>query len=256
MFALGDDLLVRVARRELGAACVAVEQRWLPRLPSLPLPVPVPLVAGRPTAELPGPWSVVPRLPGDVALDGDADPDAVVVALGTFLAALHVPGPVEGPSNRFRQRLTRWHVEAGRERVTRVDRDLRDAASNAVDLVAAVVTEDAPTPRTWCHGDLHPGNVLVLDGRPSAVIDLGDLCVGDPAVDLLAMWYLLDVEHHAAFLAAAANDHRDVDDPGFRRRARAWAGHHALAVLGTGEAPGPLDTAARHTLHRVTTTPP
>ena len=40
----------------------------------------------------------------------------------------------------------------------------------------------------WLHGDLLPGNLLVVDGRLSAVIDFGGLNVGDPACDLQPAW--------------------------------------------------------------------
>ena len=35
--------------------------------------------------------------------------------------------------------------------------------------------------RLWLHGDLHPANVIVRDGRLAGVIDFGDMCCGDPA---------------------------------------------------------------------------
>ena len=37
----------------------------------------------------------------------------------------------------------------------------------------------------WLHGDLHPANLLVRDGRIGGVIDFGDLTAGDPATDLI-----------------------------------------------------------------------
>jgi aminoglycoside phosphotransferase (APT) family kinase protein len=44
---------------------------------------------------------------------------------------------------------------------------------------------------TWIHGDLHPRNVLVDEGRLSAVIDWGDVAAGDRATDLACLWMLL-----------------------------------------------------------------
>lgn len=44
---------------------------------------------------------------------------------------------------------------------------------------------------TWIHGDLHARNVLVQDHRLSAIIDWGDLCAGDCATDLAAIWMWL-----------------------------------------------------------------
>jgi aminoglycoside phosphotransferase (APT) family kinase protein len=45
-------------------------------------------------------------------------------------------------------------------------------------------------PPIWLHGDLHPFNLVVNQGRLSAVIDFGDLCAGDPATDLAVAWML------------------------------------------------------------------
>src|SRR5689334_7584851 len=60
VFRLGDDLAVRVPRREARAVLIEHEQRWLPELaPHLPLPVPVPIRIGRPALGYPWPWSVV-----------------------------------------------------------------------------------------------------------------------------------------------------------------------------------------------------
>jgi aminoglycoside phosphotransferase (APT) family kinase protein len=53
------------------------------------------------------------------------------------------------------------------------------------------------------HGDLHFRHLLVDDrGAPSGVIDWGDMCRGDPAIDLSLIWSLLPAAAHADFLAA------------------------------------------------------
>ena len=70
IFRLGDDLAVRMPRRQLGADLVAHEQRWLPDLASrLPLPIPAPLRVGLPSGDYPWTWSVVAWFDGDVAAD-------------------------------------------------------------------------------------------------------------------------------------------------------------------------------------------
>jgi len=44
LFRLGDELVVRLPRRQLAARLIEYEQRWLPALaPHLPLPVPAPV---------------------------------------------------------------------------------------------------------------------------------------------------------------------------------------------------------------------
>lgn len=90
---------------------------------------------------------------------------------------------------------------------------------------------DAPgwqgTP-VWLHGDLHPANVLTADGTFCGVIDFGDLCAGDPALDLAAGWILLpEVEAVERFRAA---NPLAMDDATWRR-ARGWAVWRALGSL-------------------------
>ena len=70
----------------------------------------------------------------------------------------------------------------------------------------------------WLHGDLHYANVLVDQGRFSAIVDWGDVCSGDPATDLAAIW-LLFAERAArkAALAAYGADHA------LTMRAMGWA---------------------------------
>src|SRR5262249_29288537 len=101
---VGADLLARLPRRAQAAELVAHEQRWLPVLaPTLPLPIPAPVRFGGPSGSFPWNWSVVPFLPGQIA--AIASPDNLTsgaIALGEFLAALHVPAPPEAPVNPFR----------------------------------------------------------------------------------------------------------------------------------------------------------
>lgn len=40
----------------------------------------------------------------------------------------------------------------------------------------------------WIHGDLAVGNILVRNGQLTAVIDFGQLAIGDPACDLAITW--------------------------------------------------------------------
>ena len=49
------------------------------------------------------------------------------------------------------------------------------------------------------HGDLHLRHVFVDGGRLSGVIDWGDVCRSDPAVDLVLVWCALPPVSRAAF---------------------------------------------------------
>lgn len=235
IFRLGDDLTVRLPRRLMAAVLVLHEQRWLPELaPHLPLPVPRPVAVGGPSEALAYPyaWTVGPWFPG-VPLH-HAPPDdltATAEALGAFLAAMHQPAPADAPANPYRG------VPLA-ERAERFEIGLRDLADGIVDKAAArrlwdelVATPPHTGPALWLHGDVHPLNLLVHDGRLSAVIDFGDITAGDRASDLAGAWTFLDRADRAV-LRAAAGAHTPVDDATWAR-ARGWA-----LALGTAMANG------------------
>jgi aminoglycoside phosphotransferase (APT) family kinase protein len=88
--------------------------------------------------------------------------------------------------------------------------------------LAAPSWERAPV---WIHGDLDARNVLVVDGRITAVIDFGGLGVGDPATDVMVAWKLFTPESRETFRQAVA-----VDDATWAR-ARGWALWQALGAM-------------------------
>lgn len=74
--------------------------------------------------------------------------------------------------------------------------------------------ENAPL---WIHGDLAIGNLLMNDGKLSAIIDFGGMAVGDPASDLVIAWTYLSGSAREIFI-------NEMDyDSGTWLRARAWA---------------------------------
>jgi aminoglycoside phosphotransferase (APT) family kinase protein len=229
---VGDELIARLPRRELAAELVAHEQRWLPVLaPRLPLAVPAPVHAGRPGLGYPWPWSVVPFLPGHAAsLAPPAVPAEAAASLGAFLGALHVPAEPGAPVSPFRG------VPLARRTAT-VLANL-DAASGQADRAAvrqgweaALAAPAWAGPPVWVHGDLHPANILVHQGRVSAVIDFGDLNAGDPATDLSVAWMLLPAADHGTFRAAYRAAGGPAASEGIWDRARGWALALSLVFL-------------------------
>jgi aminoglycoside phosphotransferase (APT) family kinase protein len=77
----------------------------------------------------------------------------------------------------------------------------------------------------WVHGDLLPGNLLVVKGRLSAVIDFGCLNVGDPACDLQPAWNVFAGDSRRRYRAEL-----QVDDASWLR-GRGWALYQALMAL-------------------------
>lgn len=72
-------------------------------------------------------------------------------------------------------------------------------------------------PPVWIHGDVAIGNILMDDGKLSAVIDFGGAAVGDPACDLVIAWTYFSGKSRQIFM-----DEMNMD-PDTWLRARAWA---------------------------------
>lgn len=212
---LGRHLAVRLPRRELAVGLLEHERRWLPGLAErLPVAVPTPRYLGVPGCGYPWPWHVVEWLPGATA---DVDPldGAGARRLGEALRALHVPALPTAPHNPYRSvplgarqpplallRDAGWN--GGRRRLERV----WDAAVEAA----------ADAEPTWVHGDVHVRNLLVSHGDLVAIIDWGDLCAGDRAVDLSVLHTSL-----APGLERAFADGYGPLDAATAARARGWA---------------------------------
>lgn len=227
LWRLGDDLLVRLPRRAPAATLTAHEHRWLPELgPRLPLPVPVPVRTGVPGSGFPWSWSVVPWLVGEPATVAPVNAAVAARQLGGFLRALHVPAPADAPYNTYRS------VPLA-ARATDLEARLTHVAWRRV-WEDALAADPQSGPPLWVHGDLHPANVLVAGGALAGVIDFGDVCAGDPAVDLAAMWMLLAPTAHDRFAAA----YGPIDDH-LRRRARGWAVVFGTLLVAIGSDPRP-----------------
>lgn len=300
MFRLGDELVVRLPRRQVAAQNLVNEQRWLPALaPAIHLPIPAPERTGLPAHGYPFRWSVVPYLPGDPAAEAGPRLDlaSAAVSLGRFLGELHAPAPPEAPANPVRGVPLADRANAFEANLAQLD-DIRGPAdradgagkpdpdgqaanaddeadgsdqANRVDRAAvrrawAAALAAAPYagPPRWLHGDLHPANILVRDGRISAVIDFGDITAGDPATDLAVAWMLLPTERHPAFRAAyrtAGNRPADATDAATADdgpagtalwdRARGWALSLAIVFLAYSADNPQLRAVGRRTLDRV-----
>lgn len=230
IYRLGADLAVRLPRISWALGQVEKDQRWLPRLaPHLPLDVPVPLGAGIPGEGYPWSWGVYRWLDGDEAtLERLADPSGTATELARFLRALRRVDTAGGPAPR-EHGSGRGVPLAMRDRVTR-EAIAGLAAEIDTDAAAAAWDESlaAPVwngPPVWIHGDLAPGNLLVVRGRLSAVIDFACLGVADPACDLQIAWSLFSGDSRAAFRAEL-----QVDADSWLR-GRGWALSVALIQL-------------------------
>lgn len=251
LYRLGDDLVARLPRSPSRVHLVAKEVEWLPRLaPHLPVAVPIPLAEGAPGEGYPWPWSVCTWLAGENPTVGALDdPASLAVELAAFVGALQLIDPTDGPP------AGEGNFQRG---VPLAERDAR--TREAIEALRGVVDTEAVTAAwemalsappwsgapVWLHGDLAPGNVLLVDGRLSAVIDFGCLGVGDPAVDLIVAWNLLPPRARDLFRAAL-----EVDAAAWER-GRGWALSFALIALPYYERTNPaLVASSRHVLREL-----
>ncbi len=230
IYRLGEDMALRFPRIPAATARLEKELRWLPRLaPDLPLAVPVPLAKGTPAEGYPWLWSIYRWLKGEnAALDRFAEPRQAAIDLAHFIIALQridpTGGPPPGEHNFGRGVPLAKRDPRVRAAVASLDTML-DADAVTAAWEAALHTPAWQGPPVWIHGDLSPGNLLLVQGRLSGVIDFGGLGVGDPACDLIAAWSLFSADTRDVFRSALA-----VDDATWAR-GRGWALSVALIAL-------------------------
>jgi aminoglycoside phosphotransferase (APT) family kinase protein len=251
MYRLGDELAVRLPRRDVAAPNLTNEQRWLPGLAAgLPIRVPVPLFNGTPDLGYPFHWSVVNWAHGSTAASSDLNPTTAQKIAG-FLAALHdqVP-PAEAPINPWRGGPLSERTEAVEERLEAVyarQAGLTVGHGDVLDLWTSACRASNDATGTWIHGDLHPKNLIVEGGDVVMVIDWGDMCAGDPATDLAVAWMLFESEQINEFRTS----YGEASDETWLR-ARGWAIYFGAVLLLTGLADDPAFAAVgRKTLNRV-----
>jgi aminoglycoside phosphotransferase (APT) family kinase protein len=229
-FRVGADLSVRLPRTPRTTGQVEKDLTWLPRLaPHLPLAVPEPLALGAPTGDYPFTWGVYRWLPGTTfRLDRLADPQATARQLADFLHHLQqidttgAPTPPDSPFSRGTPLAPR--DELFREAVDRL-RDDFDTARVLASWEESLAADTWTGPARWIHGDLMTGNVLIADGRLTAIIDFGTVWAADPAADILAAWHLFEGPSRQAF-----RDALTTDDPTWVR-ARGWTLSLAMIAL-------------------------
>ncbi|EGP56525.1 aminoglycoside phosphotransferase APH(3') [Agrobacterium tumefaciens] len=229
-FRLGEDMLVRLPSAGRYVAQVEKEHRWLPVLASfLPLPIPEPLALGKPGEDYPFCWSVYGWLEGEPLARhlGHIDLPTIAVDVAAFLKTLHgidaSDGPLAGEHNFHRGGSLAVYDGEARAAAAHLDDEIDRAL--AMEIWQLALSSRWQRPGVWVHGDIAEGNLLVKDGRLSAVIDFGSSGVGDPSSDLVLAWNVLDTESRAVFRRAL-----DLDDATWQR-GRGWALWKALITL-------------------------
>ena len=229
-FRLGDEMLIRMPSAARYVAQVEKEHRWLPALaPLLPFPIPAPLALGQPGQGYPFRWSVYRWLEGEPLaryLDR-VDLSTIAVDVAAFLRALHgvdaSDGPPAGAHNFHRGGSLSVYDGEAKASAVRLADEVDQAL--AMEIWQLALSSHWRKQGVWVHGDIAEGNLLVKDGRLSAIIDFGSSGVGDASSDLILAWNVLDAESRAVFRRAL-----ELDEATWQR-GRGWALWKALIVL-------------------------
>ena len=233
---------VRLPSGEAYARQVDKEHRWLPVLaPSLPLPIPQPLAKGVPGCGFPWPWSVYRWIDGETAEVGPIDSlTRFATDLAGFLTALYqvdaAGGPPPGEHNFLRGGPPAVYDGETKEALAALRGHIDTELAGQVWQAALDATWPGGT--VWFHGDAQPGNLLVRDGRLSAVIDFGTSGAGDPACDTTIAWTFLSGESRRVFKAGLPFDAATWT------RGRGWAIWKAMKVLVSALGTDPEDAAS------------
>jgi aminoglycoside phosphotransferase (APT) family kinase protein len=202
----------RFPRRAAAVPLLERELGVLPLLaPLLPVPVPEPVHVGRPSGRYPWPFVGTPLLPGREPADadlGEHDRVELGAALGRFLSVLHAPDfraavdPEDAlPVDPSRRADMPARVQVARSWLGELERLGSWRASQAIERLFAAALDLGPAPaEAVVHGDLHVRHVLVEGGELTGIIDWGDVCRADAAVDLSLVWSLVGPAGREAFL--------------------------------------------------------
>jgi aminoglycoside phosphotransferase (APT) family kinase protein len=261
VFLVDGVLAFRFPQRAIAIPGIQREIAVLPALgPMLPAPLPVPSHVGRPSASYPWPFLGAPFIDGSELAASGTDTEGrrrLAGELGEFLAALHRPelaerfksdlpvDPLGRADMSARVAVTRkWLGEAAELGIW--DSAL-DAAADVLMLRALAAPESGSL--SVAHGDLHVRHVM-LDARGglAGVIDWGDMCLADPAIDLSLAWSAFDGPARGALLDA----YGPIDDAAeLRGRVLGLMLSAALAVYGRTEGLPWLEAEAAEGLRRV-----
>ena len=222
-YKLGPDMLIRMPTAACYALKVPKEQELLPEFANfLSIKIPAPIKTGKPSSDYPYPFSIYQWLPGksiNLLTLTDQEKEQLAFDLAKFLKELQaitdVKGLEPGQHNWWRGEHISVYDNDTRKQITSLASFINTKKALAL-LDKANATKWAKKP-VWIHGDFAVGNILINDGRLSAVIDFGGVAIGDPACDLVIAYTYLSGKARDIFISEINMDQDTW------LRTRAWA---------------------------------
>jgi len=246
-YRLGSDYIIRLPRRAAAISLLENEISWLPRIKdSLPINIPAPVLIGKPSPSYPWQWTIIPWYSGSNGCIGLAA-DNQVIALAEFLKALHQNHPTDAPYNDHRCLPLSSKSEEVIGRIERLMESTELLNNRILELWFQAVAEPPLNTKSLIHGDMHPRNIIIHDGKIEAIIDWGDITAGDVAPDLASIWMLFD----RADVRANGFQHYGADDS-LITKSMGWAIFFATLFLEQGDiAGGEYQIAGRRILGNI-----
>ncbi|MGQ3889957.1 aminoglycoside phosphotransferase family protein [Legionella sp. CNM-1927-20] len=202
-FHLGKELSIRLPSSEQYSPQILKEFKWLPHLAkNVIYQVTLPLALGKPSNSYPWYWSINRWIEGDTVTSASIlDINNFAKELGHFLYEFEkadaTGGPVAGAHNFYRGGQLSVYDEEMRHALKNIqDNSLKLLIQRIWEQALSSYWEKSPV---WVHGDLACNNILVKKGQLTAVIDFGQLAIGDPACDLVIAWNFFDPESREIF---------------------------------------------------------
>lgn len=227
-FHLGDNMLIRMPSGAEYESQVDKEQYWLPKLgPLLPVQIPMPIAIGKPAEGYPWKWSIYGWIEGESVASGYiTDYCELADDLAEFLIAFQhlnsTGGPPSGLHNFYRGGSLEVYDSEVKKAVVAIKNKIDSKVVMEIwETALATSWREKPV---WVHGDISAGNLLVHNGKLCAVIDFGQLAIGDPSCDLAITWTLFSGKSRNIFRKKLGFD----DDTWVR--GRAWTLWKALVV--------------------------
>lgn len=224
IFRLGEEFCVRLPILNSANDSLHVEFKILPVISKkVSLNIPEVIEKGKPNSVFPHDWAIYKWIKGDTYNNSAADEIQVSEALAGFiteLRSINVTSDLPRAGRKPLVELDDITVNALNECEGDID---IDSAKTLWKKIHSVKPWDKKP--VWIHSDLLKPNLLVFNGKLSAIIDFGSAGVGDPAFDIIPAWSSLS--HKTRYLFKEA---LNVDDDTWLR-AKLYALHQAALIL-------------------------
>ena len=209
-FHLGDDMSIRLPSDEEYAPQILKEFKWLPILAQgLSAQITTPIALGLPCKEYPWHWSINKWLEGEPSsVESINDMNQFAMQLGRFLNEFHqidaTGGPPAGEHNFYRGGALSAYDDEMRKAIPLIQNpEVKNLVEQLWNEAISSFWKEGPV---WVHGDIAVGNLLVKQGALSAIIDFGQLAIGDPACDLAITWNLFTGDSRKVFRSSLPLD--------------------------------------------------